>query len=576
MSYSGISVKEAINKINNNSSGWFLPAVQRPYVWGSRHESENYICKLFDSILNGYPIGGLILWNTSEEIPYRHFMQNYNDQEFAQMVDKGLHSKPDKWLVYDGQQRLQTLYSCLLFTFNKRVLVFDLLSDPDDEQSVGFYFVDKGINLPWHVVRMTELFQRSGDPADKPKFRALVYSRNEQGCSEQDKMHIEVNVDRLWPTFVSNEKQTLAYFSIQESTPERKVNEIFERLNTGGMALSQADILLSRIKATYYDFEEQLQSASKEIKEKTGGGFAFSAYNILQLLFLLIQETTRVDPKKINDKDIPLFEKTWKELRPALISFFSEYLWGRFKINNSSIIPKHLAMLPLAVYIYQLYCKGVQYKNISEANLSLMDVFFIKSQVNDWNLQTYVDNFSWIISQQAQLNSTGFDFPLAKLELFVSEKGKRYIDVTENNFIYYTWFGLKILMPQRILLFENTITGRFNPEIDHIFPTNLINKTPDYDTFVDLIWNKQPLNGVANNLKRNHHPIKFLTDQATDANGKTIEGKKYVSDYDFIPLSTQEIDDKHPAWTDIKLFTEFRREKMIAFLKTKYNLELKP
>ncbi len=46
------------------SNGWFLPAVQRPYVWGSRYENELYICKLFDSLLRGYPIGGLIIWNT--------------------------------------------------------------------------------------------------------------------------------------------------------------------------------------------------------------------------------------------------------------------------------------------------------------------------------------------------------------------------------------------------------------------------------------------------------------------------------------------------------------------------------
>ena len=48
MSYLTISVKEAVGNINAQNNGWFLPAVQRPYVWGSRYESEKYICKLFD------------------------------------------------------------------------------------------------------------------------------------------------------------------------------------------------------------------------------------------------------------------------------------------------------------------------------------------------------------------------------------------------------------------------------------------------------------------------------------------------------------------------------------------------
>lgn len=79
MSYLSISIKEAVLQINKPIGGWFLPAVQRPYVWGSRYESEAYICKLFDSILKKYPIGGLILWDTQMEIPYREFIQNYKE-----------------------------------------------------------------------------------------------------------------------------------------------------------------------------------------------------------------------------------------------------------------------------------------------------------------------------------------------------------------------------------------------------------------------------------------------------------------------------------------------------------------
>ena len=37
MGFQTISVKEAVNNINANLNGWFLPAVQRPYVWGSRY-----------------------------------------------------------------------------------------------------------------------------------------------------------------------------------------------------------------------------------------------------------------------------------------------------------------------------------------------------------------------------------------------------------------------------------------------------------------------------------------------------------------------------------------------------------
>ena len=56
MGFQTISVKEAVNNINANLNGWFLPAVQRPYVWGSRYESEKYI-----SHIGKYPVINLSL-----------------------------------------------------------------------------------------------------------------------------------------------------------------------------------------------------------------------------------------------------------------------------------------------------------------------------------------------------------------------------------------------------------------------------------------------------------------------------------------------------------------------------------
>ncbi len=85
-----------MKRINASVNGWFLPAEQRPYVWGSRYENELYIRKLFDSLLRGYPIGGLILWNTGEEIEYREFVGDYERDNTPKIVDRGLWGKKDK------------------------------------------------------------------------------------------------------------------------------------------------------------------------------------------------------------------------------------------------------------------------------------------------------------------------------------------------------------------------------------------------------------------------------------------------------------------------------------------------
>jgi Protein of unknown function DUF262 len=577
MSYLGISIKEAINNANSGTNGWFLPAIQRPYVWGSRYENEIYICKLFDSILKGYPIGGLIVWNTKEEIPYREFISDYVPDEIPKLVDKGLHKRPDKWLIYDGQQRIQTLYSCLKYTFHGKILVYDLLFDlnnGNDPEEIGFSFVEKNSDLEWNFIRMNELFAKQPDE-EKRTYRKSILKLNENIGDKEEEL-IENNIDILWDIFVKTETKSLAYFPIKTSN-EKVVNEIFERLNTGGMALSLADILFSKIKSEHYDFEEKLQGCSKEIYNSTGKGYLFNAYNILQLIYLLVKKGVRIDPKKVKQNEISDFKTTWDKLETPLQSFFTDYLWGQFKINNNSIIPRNLALLPIMVYFYEIYDKGYKFKHISGQNLKSINTYFIKSQINDWNLQSYIDNFSRLISEKSKETDKLFDFPIQEIENFISEKKKRNTEIYENTFIGYNWFALKILTPERIYQFEPDIKGRFNPEIDHVFPRKLKNRNSDYDNAVDIVWNMQPTKGEINGFKTNIHPKLFFTDKAVNGKGEKIIGSKYVNEYDFLfpTNSNSQIDFNDNIWERPIDFIEKRKEKMVDYLQTKYDISFK-
>ena len=96
MSYAGISVREALDKLNAPNNGWYLPQVQRQYVWGARHESEDYVCLLLDSLLKRYPIGGVVLWETEQKVPYRCFVDVYQRGALAELA--GICVMP--WLLY--------------------------------------------------------------------------------------------------------------------------------------------------------------------------------------------------------------------------------------------------------------------------------------------------------------------------------------------------------------------------------------------------------------------------------------------------------------------------------------------
>ena len=554
MSYLGISIKEAMDKINRE---WFLPAIQRPYVWGSRYNSERFICKLFDSLYREYPIGTLIFWDTDNTVAHREFLSDYHQGDLYKNVDEGLWQR-SKNLVYDGQQRLQTLYSCLKYSFNNRLLVFDLKYDRNNDQDgeTGFRFVDKGETLKSSEIKMSRLFSMKSDTILKSNLR----KEKSIGLSDQECVIVEDNIDRLWTIFVKTDAKTLAYFTVQTDN-EEEVNDVFERLNTGGVPLSKADLLFSKIKAKYYDFEAELMELSGQIKTRTK--LAFSSYDILQLIHLIVRGQSRIN-ENISENEIDTFYNVWKKLPVALNSFFDDYLVNRFHISHIAIIRYKNPILVLMTYFYKLYENGSKYLGLPATILKSVDKFFITSQLNSWDLQTYTDKFARIIIANKNPNV----FPENDLFDYVKQRANRDIDIKEAVYRNNLWFSLKITFPNRDFEFDYSMPNRFNPELDHIFPKNLKGTDDVYKRDVDVIWNMQPIKGVVNNEKSNHHPKLFFTD-AID-NGKQLSGKKYYDDYDCIPQMSS------ADWDDYKIFLKNRREKMIEIISKRYDITLVP
>lgn len=541
MGFQTISVKEAVIKVNADRDGWFLPAIQRPYVWGSRYESEKYICKLFDSILNGYPIGTLIVWNTDKGVPYRKFMDDYEDGKIATIVDKALWDRADKWLVYDGQQRLQTLYSCLKSTLNKRVLAYNLLYESNDgDEEYGFEFVDKNSDKPGYI-KIPVLFAKTD--AEKVNYRNQI-KRSLEMTEEQETI-FENRFDKLWTVFAGTDVKSLAYFPIDNTWNEDKVNDVFQRLNTGGVPLSGADLLFSKIKETEPSFEENLLDVSKWITEVTNG-YTFSANEILQLINLIVKGTTRIDASKVKTDEIQQFKEVGSSIGAPLKDFFAEFFYNTFNINNSAIISRKLAVLPLIVYSYLNYKKGRHFSNLSSANVNKMKQYFILSQLNDWNTQGIVENSARIMTDD--------DFPLDKIKQIASRKN-RLVDLRVETIECNVWFALKVMLPGRLYVKQTSTTGRYKPELDHIFPMRLKNRPEGY--YVDILWNLQPVSGKTNLEKSNMHPHEFFST------------KGHIFEYDFLPCELTSAE-----WKNHQLFIAERKKRMLDFMEKQYNLKV--
>jgi uncharacterized protein with ParB-like and HNH nuclease domain len=63
------TIVSLLNEVANDEV--VLPAIQRDFVW-----PERQVTRLMDSILRGYPIGLVLLWETYGDIQFRLFVKH--------------------------------------------------------------------------------------------------------------------------------------------------------------------------------------------------------------------------------------------------------------------------------------------------------------------------------------------------------------------------------------------------------------------------------------------------------------------------------------------------------------------
>lgn len=261
MSYESTTIAKIINKLNRN---YFLPAIQRPYVW-----KPDQVIRLFDSLMKGYPISSFLFWDLRPESKHQweiyKFVENF---KYGDIHNELAHTDGlDVTLVLDGQQRLTSLMLGLRGSYtvkakNKRSnnpdswsrqnLYLDLLKDPsldDDEAGIevsyGFKFSsDHPHNSKDHFwIKVGRIL----DFCDETKFEEIKDEWTDllDGDVTKDQIRLfKRNLDRLYRMVWKDE--SVAFFTEQSQSYDR-VLDIFIRANDGGTKLSKSDLLLSML-----------------------------------------------------------------------------------------------------------------------------------------------------------------------------------------------------------------------------------------------------------------------------------------------------------------------------------------
>ena len=102
----GGTIKALLTDLEQHT--YVLPAIQREFVWSSEQ-----ICRLFDSMMQGYPFGTMLFWKinqkNSDKFKFFDFVRTYHERDNPHCPSLPIQFNKPLVAVLDGQQRMTAL-----------------------------------------------------------------------------------------------------------------------------------------------------------------------------------------------------------------------------------------------------------------------------------------------------------------------------------------------------------------------------------------------------------------------------------------------------------------------------------
>lgn len=198
-----------------NSGEIAIPEIQRPFVWDSAKVRD-----LMDSLYQGYPVGYIIAW------------RNPNIKLKDGSLSEG------KKVLIDGQQRVTALTAAIL-----------------GQYVVNKYYQRVKIKIAFHPIDERFEVQNPAILKDKTWLPDISEAINGDLFEIADK-YFEINPDvdkkrvrHAFSTLINIPKKQIGLIELSPDLDIETVTEIFIRINSKGVVLSQADFAMSKIAA---------------------------------------------------------------------------------------------------------------------------------------------------------------------------------------------------------------------------------------------------------------------------------------------------------------------------------------
>lgn len=362
--YEDMSALKALNLANEHYL--LLPDIQRDYVWDTSD-----IEKLFESIVDGYPIGSCIFWKTdkktlNKESPnlyyfIREFCQDKTKNEKSPEVFSG---DGDYYIVLDGQQRITSMNLALFGSYTKfrggrgnakskknnwlkRELYYNLnyydeiqLADSEDEEiPKRFCFLtdEEAKNSDFKFYKVSKLLTFDNS-------RMLIKDLMGKDYSDEIQEDLETLFNRL--NSASNDG-LIHYYCISENSYDEAL-DIFVRVNLTGKKLSKSDLLFSTLIDGWKTGKENIEALLTSINGDYGL-FKFSKDYLMRLMLILVDAPTNLKIENFNSKTVNKIRDNWSKIEKS-VEKMSDVLK---QIGMSdAYLTSYNATMPIAYYIY--------------------------------------------------------------------------------------------------------------------------------------------------------------------------------------------------------------------------------
>lgn len=464
-----MSAVETLNMANHHNM--FLPDIQREYVWGM----EDIEC-LFESILDGYPIGTCIFWKTnrrtinSENPNLYYFFSRFKKGETKnEKLGGALTEDLDYYIVLDGQQRITSLLIALQGSYKyykggKGKPRSDLSNWQEKELYYNLDYYNNNVDdehLKKRFCFLTEDEMRGGnyykvksiltyDSLDELKGTLSGKSANciSDLCSLFKRLHS------------AGEDGLIHFYSIVENTYDEALN-IFVRVNSTGRKLTKSDLLFSTLINGWKQGKKEIDELLEAINS-IGDGYNFSRDYLMRLSLVLVDASTSLKVSSFTNEIVCKIREKWEKIKQALMS--TVLLLKDVGICGDVLL-SYNATIPLVYYVY----KGGSFKS-NESKRELIK-FLAVSMVK--GLFGVASN-SALSSSRSILNSIDCKKKPFSLSFFdkLILTGGRSFNVSENDIDY--WFNnfekgssTYIILA---LLYPDIKLGQSTFEQDHCHP----------------------------------------------------------------------------------------------------------